>query len=282
MKIPSLLPAALLAFAFVSRGATPPPARESATPPAPSLPENSPFLGALAEAIPPPERMAMGLAGAARVLTIVEGSPAAGTVRPGDLILAIGAEKVAGPEALLEICSKVAMGSQVKVLVRRDGKDLELALTTRPGCVLQTLDAQSARAVVDGVYVQMTFAKKSSDGSGSVTRQEESKQGFLGVALLDNPAGPEWDESGLPKGALVRDVVSGSAAERAGVQPGDVITWAKGRPVNSAAELTSTVSSLQPGTELQLVVQRNGTQVTLNVQLGGKPDLVPNTHNYGR
>lgn len=261
--------AALLAACAASRAL-------AAGPGQPALmPEASPFLGILSEDVPSAERTALGIPNAARVVTVMDKSPAAGVVKPGDLVLEMNGQPVEGPLSLLEVSSKVPMGMAVPILLRRAGTDTEVSVTTRPGSILQALDAQSARAVVDGVYVQMTFAPKKagSSGTGSLTRQEPSgtRQAFLGVSLIDNPAGAEWDESGLPKGALVREVLPHTAAEEAGVQQGDIVTWVKGRPVNSKEELIAAVSTLPSGSELKIVVQRNGIPVTLNVVLGEKP-----------
>jgi regulator of sigma E protease len=62
--------------------------------------------------------------------------------------------------------------------------------------------------------------------------------------------------------ARVDAVVAGSAAERAGFQPGDVIESINGRPIANFSELQRIVS-ISTGEELTLVVKRNDGDVTL-------------------
>jgi S1-C subfamily serine protease len=67
---------------------------------------------------------------------------------------------------------------------------------------------------------------------------------FLGVLL--SPSG------GAVAGAAVQDVVPGSAADKAGIQSGDVIIRAGGHTITTAASLQSVVLQASPGKPLQL------------------------------
>ncbi|HST25061.1 MAG TPA: trypsin-like peptidase domain-containing protein [Gaiellaceae bacterium] len=53
-------------------------------------------------------------------------------------------------------------------------------------------------------------------------------------------------------GALIQAVVPGSAADKAGINEGDVITGFNGRTVGSAKALTAAVLSIKPGTRVQV------------------------------
>ncbi len=88
-------------------------------------------------------------------------------------------------------------------------------------------------------------------------------------ALLGVSARTEGDEgSAVGAGARVAAVEPGSAAEEAGLQPGDVITRIDDRPVTTSTELTAAVRSRTPGEEATLTVQRDGESVTVDVTLG--------------
>jgi len=78
------------------------------------------------------------------------------------------------------------------------------------------------------------------------------------------------DSFGLKQaaGALVATVQAGSAAERAGVQPGDVITQYDGKPIGAAAELSALVGQAAPGDKVKLEVLRKGDKRELNATLG--------------
>jgi len=70
---------------------------------------------------------------------------------------------------------------------------------------------------------------------------------------------------GKPVGALVQSVEAGGPAERAGVEPGDVITKVDGRTVETSVELPRIVGSIKPGTKATLQVFRRGSSRDLSV-----------------
>ena len=61
-----------------------------------------------------------------------------------------------------------------------------------------------------------------------------------------------------PTGALVASV-EGSAAERAGLQPGDVVRQINGKTIVSSGDLASMITLASPGDKLKLDVWRNGS-----------------------
>lgn len=68
-------------------------------------------------------------------------------------------------------------------------------------------------------------------------------------------------------GALVSDVMGGSAAARADVRRGDVIRAVDGRPVNDPADLPPLIGSLKPGAKVTLTVIRDGRELQVPVVL---------------
>jgi serine protease Do len=70
---------------------------------------------------------------------------------------------------------------------------------------------------------------------------------------------------GKPIGALVQSVEAGGPAEKAGVEPGDVITKVDNRTVESSVELPRIVGSIKPGTKATLQVFRRGSTRDLSV-----------------
>ncbi len=72
-------------------------------------------------------------------------------------------------------------------------------------------------------------------------------------------------------GALVNSVEPGSAADRGGVEIGDVIVSVNGRTVTTSADLPPIVGMLAPGTKAKVGVIRDGKPRELAVTLGELP-----------
>lgn len=69
-------------------------------------------------------------------------------------------------------------------------------------------------------------------------------------------------------GALVSVVSPGSAADKAGMEVGDVIRSVDGRPVNTSADLPPLIGAKAPGTRVRLGVVRDGDKRDVEVVLG--------------
>jgi serine protease Do len=102
--------------------------------------------------------------------------------------------------------------------------------------------------------------------SGKVTR------GYLGVSPKDIDAGLA-ESFGLPdqNGALVDDVYPETPAQKAGIQPGDVVVEFNGNKVTDADNLSLMVSECSPGTEATVKVIRNAHEKTFAVTLSELP-----------
>jgi serine protease Do len=103
--------------------------------------------------------------------------------------------------------------------------------------------------------------------TGHVTR------GKLGVVIQQVTQGLA-DSFGLPQpeGALVSSVEKGGPAEKAGVEPGDVILKLNGTQLNSSTELPALVAGITPGTNVTLDVWRNHAPREVTVKLAALED----------
>lgn len=80
---------------------------------------------------------------------------------------------------------------------------------------------------------------------------------------------------GKPYGALVRGVESGSPAEKAGVEAGDIITKFDGKTIEKSSDLPRMVGATKPGTKSSLTVFRRGTTRDFQVLVAEvEPDKV--------
>jgi serine protease Do len=73
-------------------------------------------------------------------------------------------------------------------------------------------------------------------------------------------------------GALVADVTPGSAADKAGLKPGDVVLSFNGRPVGDSAQLAAMVGESNPGDAAKMEIWRKGDKRTLEAKLGTASD----------
>ena len=93
---------------------------------------------------------------------------------------------------------------------------------------------------------------------------------YMGVTVMNTD-----EESaamyGLPTGARIEEVVQGGAADRAGLQPKDIIIDLGGHTVSNITDLTRALRKFKAGDETTVTVLRGGREVTLNIILDEKP-----------
>jgi len=127
-----------------------------------------------------------------------------------------------------------------------------------------TAGAQSGSIGV-GFSIQINNAKRIFQeiiATGSATH------GQLGANTSSQTAGTG---SQFTVGAEVSDVTAGSAADKAGIQKGDVITGVGGRSIQDAEELTAAVSEQPAGATVKITLLRGGRQQQVDVTLGAAP-----------
>jgi serine protease Do len=69
------------------------------------------------------------------------------------------------------------------------------------------------------------------------------------------------------KGVLVSEVVKGGAAEKAGIQRGDIITAVNGETVEDTNVLRNKIAGTAPGTAVKLTIVRDGKQQDVTITL---------------
>lgn len=103
---------------------------------------------------------------------------------------------------------------------------------------------------------------------------DEDKAGYLGITPVDvsSEVSGTFD---LPVGIYVKDVVEGSAAEEAGIRPGDVIVKLDGSSVASTAELREALSYYKAGETIEIVLKTRESgydEKTVSVTLSSAKD----------
>ena len=122
-----------------------------------------------------------------------------------------------------------------------------------------------------GGYIGLSFSIPIETASSTVSQLREHgkvSRGLLGVQVQQVTR--EMAEAlnlQKPVGALVDSVNPGSAAEKAGVESGDVILEFDGQEVEVSSDLPPLVGANPPGTTTEIVVSRNGKRKTFDVTL---------------
>jgi len=102
----------------------------------------------------------------------------------------------------------------------------------------------------------------------------EVRRGLLGILGSDVDAGlAEAMNSDINKGAFVSEVQPDSAAEKGGLEAGDIIIAVNGKELNSFRELRAKVASMGADAEVELTVMRRGETKDLTVILDDASDV---------
>ncbi|MCH1530647.1 MAG: trypsin-like peptidase domain-containing protein, partial [Gammaproteobacteria bacterium] len=95
------------------------------------------------------------------------------------------------------------------------------------------------------------------------------KRGLLGVIISDLSEDVS-EQLGLDidKGALIQEVSPDSAAENAGLEPGDVIINVDGKEIENVNDLRNAIGLKRSGERVKVVIIRNNREMTKNAKLG--------------
>ncbi len=95
------------------------------------------------------------------------------------------------------------------------------------------------------------------------------RRGQLGITVLKIPS-EEASKLGVTEGSgvVVYQVQPGSAAERAGLRKGDIITALNGTAVDDPNTFRNIIAGSAPGTEVTLTVKRDGREQQVRATLG--------------
>ena len=95
---------------------------------------------------------------------------------------------------------------------------------------------------------------------------------YLGVTIFDKPTAARYGyQLNIDKGVYVFQVALDSPAGRAGLQRGDIILKIDNTEVNSVADIRTDIANRKIGDTVKLVVDRDGTQQTVDITLEEMP-----------
>lgn len=106
----------------------------------------------------------------------------------------------------------------------------------------------------------------------SVKDQTKGSQIMLGITIRDITEDMSKQYS-MPVGVYITEVSSMSAAERAGLQKGDIITEFAGETVTSADDLNAIKAKQTSGDTVSVKIDRNGKEMTLDLVIPQPTDV---------
>lgn len=123
-----------------------------------------------------------------------------------------------------------------------------------------------------GAYQGISFAIPIDEAiriSNQIVKSGRVSRGRLGVTIGD-VSKDVAEAVGLTKaqGALVQDIQADTPAEKAGLQPGDIILRIDGKAVEGSSETTRIIGATKPGTVVKLSLWRNGAAREVSVTVG--------------
>lgn len=193
------------------------------------------------------------------ITRVDEDSPAAKAgLKPQDVVLEYQGQRVEGVEQFVRLVRETPAGRSIKLLVNRSGQ----AVTLQP-----VLETRKVRMVeVGDVHVAIPTLPelpeiRVGDLSRVGLRWRTSLLGIEGESVEEQLA----EYFGVKEGVLVRSVAKGSAAEKAGIKAGDVITKVGDSRVSSPTELSRRLRSLE-GKTASLSLVRERKEMSLNVR----------------
>ena len=176
-------------------------------------------------------------------------------VREGDLLWAVDGDLVRNPLQARRLVSAHRPGDSVQLTLRRGGNTLEVVI---PLGFLIVVEPNPPEPVVITVPIEPPDPPV----------RNTSEEARLGVYYRMLEAGDPFEAD---QGALLITVWPGSAADRAGLEAGDIITAVDGDELSRFQSLANALTSYDSGDSVRLTVLSgtgSGTY-TLRVTLGG-------------
>ena len=200
---------------------------------------------------------------------IVPDSPAAKAgLKENDVVTEINGQRIEGAAQFRRMIHEIPSGRTVQLTVWRDGRSQTISATLG-----KSEERRHAMKMVTPAPGAFAFRMPEMPEIPSMEWNGTTLMGGqprLGIDAEDL-SGQLGTFFGAPdgEGILVRDVNSGSAAEKAGVKAGDVITSLNGERIRTVGELREKLSAKRDDKDrtVKLGVLRNRSEVSLTVEL---------------
>jgi len=121
-----------------------------------------------------------------------------------------------------------------------------------------------------GFAIPVNQAKRAID---DFITKGRSEYGWIGINMGGlQPQAADDLKLGDARGAFVYGVFRGSPAEKAGLQPGDLITKVDGTALKDSSDLLLAIGNLPPGRKVEVELVRAGSTRNLSLQVAARAD----------
>jgi serine protease Do len=191
-----------------------------------------------------------------------EGPAAKAGMKQGDVVLEFNGQPVEGTAQFQRLVRETPAGRQVKITVWRAGAAQTLTATVGE-------NKQTAFMAPGDNSWNFSMPEIPAMPNVEIPRfQMYSQNPMLGI--VGEPLGQEDQLAeffGVQEGVLVRSVKKGSAAEKAGIKAGDVITRIDDSKVASSSEITRVLRGLKSKKTFGVTIMRNKKEMPLTVTM---------------
>jgi serine protease Do len=210
---------------------------------------------------------------------IVPDSPAAKAgLKDNDVITEINGQRVEGAAQFRRMIREIPAGRSVQFTVWRDGKAQSIGVTLGKSEDHGNMWFKTAPRAFSFQLpnIEMPEVAPLPDMDIGAYGVLAGSRPRLGIDAED-VSGQFGAYFGAPdgEGVLVREVNSGSPAEKAGVKSGDVITSLNGERIRSLGDLREKLAGKRDEKTVKLGVLRNKSEVSITVELPPPPSKTP-------
>ena len=108
------------------------------------------------------------------------------------------------------------------------------------------------------------------DVADQLIKDGKASHPFIGI-IGGTVSDVATEESGVNKGVIISEVVSGGPAARAGLRKGDIIVAVDGKDIEDMPDLISTIRDNKVGDKIEITYLRSGAENTVSLTLVEKP-----------